>query len=76
MKAAGLSWPLEPGWDEDRLEQALFPPGRTPARPTKRAQPDYVHIREELGKDRDLTLELLWEERREQHPDGYPDRRQ
>jgi hypothetical protein len=24
--AAGLRWPLDQEWDEDRLEQALFPP--------------------------------------------------
>jgi transposase len=71
MKAAGLAWPLGPEWDEERLEQALFPPGNTPARTPQRAQPDFTHVREQLEKHRDLTLELLWEEHREQHPDGY-----
>ena len=28
MNAAGLRWPLGEEWDEDRLEQALFPPGQ------------------------------------------------
>ena len=71
MKAAGLNWPLGIEWDEDRLEQALFPPGQTPAKPPQRAEPDYAHMREQLGRHRDLTIELLWEEYREQHPDGY-----
>ena len=71
MKAAGLTWPLGPDWDEERIEQALFPPGQAPAQPPKRTRPDFVHIREQLEKHRDLTLELLWEEHREQHPDGY-----
>ena len=71
MKGAGLSWPLGPEWDEDRLEQALFPPGQNPARTPKRTPPDFAHIREQLEKHRDLTIELLWEEHREQHPDGY-----
>jgi transposase len=71
MKAAGLHWPLDAEWDEERLEQALFPPGQAPAKPPKRPQPDFAHIREQLQKHRDLTIELLWEEQREQNPDGY-----
>jgi len=71
MKAAQLQWPLGEEWDEDRLEQALFPPGPTPESVPKRAQPDFVHIRQQLGQHRDLTLELLWEEYREQHAEGY-----
>jgi transposase len=71
MKAAGLSWPLNPEWDEERIEEALFPPNQSMVRPPKRVEPDYAHIREQLEKHRDLTLELLWEEYREQHPDGY-----
>jgi transposase len=71
MKAAGLTWPLGQEWDEGRVEQALFPPGQTPARLPQRTQPDYQHIREQLEKHRDLTIELIWEEYREQHPEGY-----
>jgi transposase len=70
-KAAGLGWPLGEEWDEDRLEQALFPPDHTPQKPPKQAQPDYLYIRQQLEQHRDLTLELLWEEYRQQHPDGY-----
>lgn len=71
MKAAGLKWPLADEWSEERLEQALFPPGPSPARTPHRAQPDFAHIRQQLEEHRDLTLELLWEEYREQHPGGY-----
>ncbi len=71
MNAAGLRWPLDEEWDEDRLEQALFPPGQTPAKAPLRVQPDFVHVRQQLEQHRDLTVELLWEEYREQHPDGY-----
>lgn len=71
MKAAGLNWPLDAEWSEERIEEALFPPGETPAKPPKRTPPDFAHIREQMEKHRDLTLELLWEEYREQHPDGY-----
>ncbi len=71
MKAAGLAWPLDPDWDEQRIEQALFPPEPSPARPPKRALPDFRQVREQLEKHRDLTIELVWEEYREQNPDGY-----
>ena len=71
MNAAGLRWPLGEEWNEARLEQALFSPGQPSAKPPQREQPDFVHIRQQLEQHRDLTVELLWEEYREQHPDGY-----
>lgn len=71
IKAAGLEWPLGEQWDEERLEKALHPPGQTPAKFTQRPQPDFDRIRQQLEQHRDLTLELLWEEFRQQHPDGY-----
>jgi transposase len=71
MKAAGLRWPLGDEWDEERLERTLFPPGQAPAKLPARIQPDFNHIRQQLERHRDLTLELLWEEFRQQHPDGY-----
>jgi transposase len=71
MKAAGLDWPLGEEWTEARLEEALFPAGQTAARAPQRAQPEFAHVRQQLEQHRDLTLELLWEEYREQQPDGY-----
>lgn len=71
MKTAGLKWPLGEDWDEDRLERTLFPPGQTPAKIAARPQPDFTRIREEKEQHRELTVELLWEEYREEHPDGY-----
>ena len=71
MKAAGLRWPLSEDQDEESLEQSLFPPGQAPAKLPARVQPDFTHIRQQLEQHRDLTLELLWEEFRGQHPDGY-----
>lgn len=68
---AGLKWPLPEEWDEDRLEAVLFPPNEGPRAPAQRPLPDFSHVREQLERHRDLTKELLWEEYREQHPDGY-----
>lgn len=69
--AAGLGWPLEERWDEAEVENALFPPGHMAAKPPRRTLPDFEKVRQELEQHRELTLELLWEEYREHHPDGY-----
>ena len=71
INAAGLQWPLGEEWDEQRLEEALFPPGRVATKPPRRIHPDFTQVRQQLQQHRDLTLELLWEEYRVQHPDGY-----
>ena len=68
-RAAGLSWPLPEGLDDDDLELLLFPDsptGSSSARPV----PDWSLIDKELRK-RGVTRMLLWQEYREQHPDGF-----
>ena len=69
--AADLHWPLDDQWTEHRLEATLFPPGQTPSKPPQRALPDFDHIRQQMRQHRDLSLELLWQEYRQHHPDGY-----
>ena len=44
---------------------------RVKLRPERRNESDFVHIRQQLEQHRDLTIELLWQEYGEQHPDGY-----
>ena len=69
-RAAGVSWPLPEGWDEARLEEALF--GHPLRRYViRRPQPDFARLHQELQSHRHLTLQLLWEEYRQNHPDGY-----
>jgi transposase len=64
---AGLSWPLPPDLDDRTLEAQLF----TPAEPNReRVPPDVARIHQEL-KRTGVTLQLLWEEYAEVHPDGY-----
>lgn len=71
-EAAGLSWPLPEGWDETRLENTLFPPAETPVeRTTVRPLPDFATIHSELRDNKHVTLQLLWDEYRQVHPDGY-----
>jgi hypothetical protein len=72
-EAAGVTWPLPEGWDEARVEAALFPrreptvgeknPARTP--------PDFAAIHEQLRSSKYVTLQLLWEEYRQGNPEGY-----
>lgn len=69
-EAAGLDWPLPEGWDDTRLEGALYPHPQEKPRPQK-PLPDFAAIHDQLRRHRDLTLQLLWEEYREANPEGY-----
>ncbi len=69
-REAGLAvWPLPPGLDDDEvLEQRLF---RRMGRPPRDSdEPDWPKVASEL-KRKGVTLNLLWQEYREAHPDGY-----
>jgi transposase len=69
---AGLSWPLPETLSDEALEQRLFPPTTIPGAPPK-ALPDFDYTYRELKAHRkfNLTLDLLWQEYKEQHPEGY-----
>ncbi len=68
-EAAGLSWPLPAELDDGTLEQLLFPAAPTLPAPV-RGLPDWSTINREL-KRKGVTLFLLWQEYRAQHPQGY-----
>ncbi len=66
--AAGVSWPLREGLDEEGLEALLFP---TVEQTTERPVPDWAEVHRQLRSRRNhVTLRLTWLEWREQHPDG------
>ena len=67
-KAAGLSYPLPDGLDEHALELRLFPPA-VPS-DVVRPEPDWIWAHREMRK-KSVTLELLWQEYKAAHPDGY-----
>lgn len=69
--SAGLSWPLPADWDERRLEEVVSGAPRPAAAWHKAGTPDFDCIRRQLQIHRNLTLQLAWEEYREDHPDGY-----
>jgi transposase len=69
-RAAGLSWPLPDPWDESLLENRLFP--ENPFHPVSQEdQPDFATIHQELRQNKHVTLQLLWEEYKKAHPEGY-----
>ena len=66
---AGLTWPLADDVDEEQLQALLFPAADDEDRPA-RPLPDMAHIHKELRR-KHVTLQLLWEEYRADHADGY-----
>lgn len=66
---AGLSWPLPDDIDDTRIETLLFSP-EPPQRTSHRCMPPMEDMRRELHK-KGVTLQLLWMEYKEKHPEGY-----
>jgi len=69
-EAASLGWPLPEGLTGEQLIEQLF--GSSPETPTTPDQPlpDWRYIHQELRR-KGVTLQLLWEEYRQSHPQGY-----
>ena len=66
---AEVVWPLPPEMSDTDLERLIFP--RTARDVSNRAtQPEWAHIHRELRR-KGVTLSLLWEEYRSDHPEGY-----
>jgi transposase len=65
----GLSWPLPDDIDDRALEEALFArvdPTTSQTRPV----PEWPTVHRELRR-KGVTLQLLWQEYKEQRPDGF-----
>jgi transposase len=65
-RAAGISYP--PGLNNKELGSILYPPKEGDGK-SNHAEPDMEHIHREMQKD-GVTLTLLWEEYKAEHPDG------
>ena len=67
-EVAGLSWPLPDKLDECALEARLFPGATVPVR-VERAIPDWAQVHTER-RAKNVTLALLWQEYKAEHPEG------
>ena len=67
-RTAGLSWPLPERLDERALEARLFPVAQVSAR-VERVIPDWAQVHAER-RHKGVTLALLWQEYKAEHPEG------
>jgi len=65
FREAGLTWPLPSDLSDSQLEDLLYPQEGA----AKFPEPDWRYVYRELRR-RGVTLRLLWQEHREEHPDG------
>ena len=66
--AAGLSWPLPEDLSDQKLERMLFP--ETKAKKSAQELIPYEYLFQEIRKP-NVTLSLLWEEYKQNDPEGY-----
>ncbi len=66
---AGLSWPLPDTLQDAQLEALLFPPPQKLVQ-KERPVPDWPEVHKQLAK-KGVTLQLLWEEYRLVHSNGF-----
>jgi transposase len=70
LAAAGFDWPLPTEMTDAALEAQLFAGVGTKQGHRRRAEPDWAAVHREL-KRKHVTLQILWDEYIERHPDGY-----
>src|SRR5487761_1132172 len=70
LAAAGVGWPLPAAMTDAALEGQLFAGAGSKQGHRRHAEPDWAEIHREL-KRKHVTLQILWDEYIEQHPDGY-----
>ena len=70
-RLAGLSWPLPDDMDDAALEARLFVPAAARPPTELRPMPDWPTVHTELRRHKSVTLQLLWLEYRERHPEGF-----
>lgn len=70
-RRAGITWPVPGDLSDRELEARLFPPPLPSNVP--RPMPNWSDVDRELGNPRQkgVTLQLLWLEYKESHPEGY-----
>jgi transposase len=69
-KAAGLIWPLPEDLTDAALEERLFARAGARVGTRRRPEPDWAHLVQELKRP-GVSIAILHEEYRADHPDGY-----
>jgi transposase len=69
-RAAGLSWPLPEGMSDPQLLERLMNSAVLQEGAPVKPLPDWPAVHEQLRR-KGVTLQLLWQEYRQTHPDGY-----
>lgn len=70
FEASGMEWPLPAALSDAVLESRLYGPAGSKQGHRRRAEPDWAAVNREL-KRKHVTLQVLWDEYIELHPDGY-----
>lgn len=70
-KAQGLGWETAQSLSDEDLESRLFPKATASTPGEEKSWPDFKKVDEELRANKHVTLMLLWQEYKEEHPDGY-----
>jgi transposase len=70
LEVAGLSWPLPADLSEEELDARLFRWPQVRGRDAAVPLPDWALVDKEMRR-KGVTLNLLWQEYRETHLDGY-----
>jgi len=71
LTGAGLSWPLPTEMSDTALEALLFTAVGTKQGHRRHTEPDWAWVHRELKRSKYVTLQVLWDEYIDQHPDGY-----
>ena len=66
---AGITWLTACNLDDTALEDLLYPQNKASAL-SRASMPQMDYLYRELRR-KGVTLQLLWYEHKEQHPDGY-----
>jgi transposase len=74
FEEAGFKWPLPEGQSMEGLRDALLgraaPPAAAAAGTAERPVPEWSEVQAELRRP-NVTLQLVWQEYRQRHPEGY-----
>ena len=67
-QGAQISWPLPADLTQEQLREKLL--SSAALAPVVKELPDWLVLRQELRR-KGVTLQLLWQEYRQAHPEGY-----